>query len=83
MLRNERWSIAKAAERLNIQPLHIRGALMGHVAPSPALRDRLPALLGQPLSSIFTADALAADYHPERNAYRRREGEAWSTGYDQ
>lgn len=82
-LRAERWSLAKAADKLNIPPLHLRGAVMGRVVPSPALRDRLPALLGSPLSELFSADALAATYQPEQNAYRNRESAAWSTGYDQ
>lgn len=56
---------------------------MGRVVPSPALRDRLPALLGSPLSELFTPDALAATYHPEQNAYRSRDGYSWKTGYDQ
>lgn len=82
-LREERWSLAKAAETLNIPPLHLRGAVMGRVVPSPALRDRLPALLGVPLSELFSSDALIATYQPEQNAYRHRGGRPWSTGYDQ
>jgi hypothetical protein len=36
--------------------------------PSPLLRDKLPAILGVPLSQLFTAEAL--DYRYQDNHHR-------------
>ena len=82
-LTEERWSQPRAAEKINVPFLHLRGALNGHVAPSKVVRDRLPALLGRPLSELFTAEALAATYHGNRGPQsRKRDGEAWATSWD-
>jgi len=82
-LTDGRWTYRLAAERLNVPPLHLRGAVLGHTAPSSAIRDRLPVLLGRPLSGLFTREALAAKYNPGNGpGGRQRPGESWITSYD-
>ena len=82
-LYDERWSIARAAEQINVPPRHLAGAVYGSIPPSQPVRDRLPILLHQPLSALFTEDALAATYQPQtgRNARQRRDA-TWLTGWD-
>lgn len=80
---DERWSQPKAAERINVPHLHLRGALNGHVPPSQVVRDRLPALLGRPLTELFTPDSLAATYTgPRGRRSRQRAGQDWPTSWD-
>ena len=81
---DNRWTIRLAAERINVPPLHLRNAVLGHTVPSGALRDRLPVLLGRPLSKLFTAESLAAEYRPGNGpGGRQRPGESWITSWDE
>jgi hypothetical protein len=44
----------------------------GRAHPSDAIRDRLPAVVGRPLSELFTQEALARAYSgPRGNMHRR------------
>lgn len=70
LLYNERWSIPSAAQELNIPTAHLFNCLRGNCPPAPEVRDRLPALLHRPLTELFTADALAAQYGGPRGAFR-------------
>lgn len=81
---DERWTQPRAAEQINVPPLHLRNAVNGHVPPSQVVRDRLPALLGKPLSELFTSEALAATFQNHRGRQdRKRKDQRWPTSWDQ
>jgi len=84
VLVDERWTQPGAADQINVPRLHLRGAVNGHVPPSQVVRDRLPALLGKPLSQLFTEESLAAKYRSGRGQqHRKRNGQPWPTSWDQ
>lgn len=83
-LTDERWTLRRAADQINVPLQHLRGAVNGHTAPSTPLRSRLPILLGRPLAELFTEDALAATYNPGHGpGGRQRPNEKWLTSWDQ
>ncbi len=65
LIKEQRRSIGVVAQAIDVPYLHLRNALYGHVAPSPAVRDRLPKLLGVRLDALFDADTLAREYQPK------------------
>lgn len=60
----ERWTVPAAARRIGVPANHLKSAVHGRTAPSPVLREQLPALLGVPLAQLFTAEALATEFNP-------------------
>jgi transcriptional regulator with XRE-family HTH domain len=70
--REERWSLSALARRLDVPLGHLTNAMHGRAHPSDAIRDRLPAVVGRPLSELFTQEALARAYSgPRGNMHRR------------
>jgi hypothetical protein len=73
-MRRQRWHYSLRAGEVGVTPQQLYTAARGIVVPSPLLRDKLPAILGVPLSQLFTAEALDYRYqdthhrfdHPER-----------------
>jgi hypothetical protein len=70
VLYSQRWSLPRAAAQIDVPPTHFFNCIHGKCPPSPDVRDRLPALLGLPLSELFTAEVLAKPYGGPRGAYR-------------
>jgi hypothetical protein len=62
-MRKQRWTYTLLSTRIDATYRQLYFAARGVVAPSPDLRDKLPAVLGVPLSRLFTPEALDADYH--------------------
>jgi len=50
VLFDQRWSVARAAEAIDVSPTHLTNCLYGKCPPSPEVRDRLPGLLSARLS---------------------------------
>ena len=71
-LRRERWSIRAAAEKIEVSPGHLAYVMRGWAAPSQEVRDRLPALLGVPLSDLFEPWLLERRYNGPRNGHTKR-----------
>ena len=67
-MRRQRWHYSLLAQLINVTRQQIYAAARGIVVPSPAIRDRLPPILGVPLSQLFTAEAL--DYRYQDNHHR-------------
>ena len=67
MLR-QRWHYSLLAREIGVTRQQLYTAARGIVVPSPMLRDKLPAILGVPLSQLFTAEAL--DYRYQDNHHR-------------
>ena len=66
ILRRERWTIARAAREIDESYAHLLRSLRGVVRPSEQVRRRLPALVGRPVSDLFTPEALAEPPAPRR-----------------
>ena len=69
-LREQRRSIGVVAQAIDVPYLHLRNALYGAVVPSPAIRERLPKLLGVRLEELFDATMLAREYQPKHGPKR-------------
>ena len=67
-MRRQRWHYSQLAREINVTQKQLYAAARGIVVPSPVLRDKLPAILGVPLSQLFTAEAL--DYRYQDNHHR-------------
>jgi transcriptional regulator with XRE-family HTH domain len=67
-MRRQRWHYSLLAREINVTQKQLYAAARGIVVPSPPLRDKLPAILGVPLSRLFTAEAL--DYRYQDNHHR-------------
>lgn len=81
-MRRQRWHYSLLAQEISVTRQQLYTAARGIVVPSPLLRDKLPAILGVPLSQLFTAEAL--DYRYQDNHHRfdrpqRRSQEAVSS----
>ena len=61
-IKEQRRSIAVVAQAIDVPYLHLRNALYGVAAPSLAVRERLPKLLGLRLDEVFDAQTLAREY---------------------
>lgn len=83
LLYDRGWSIPVAADKINVPFSHLRNVLHGVTPPSGPVRDRLPVLLGAPLSALFTESALSATYQPGRGpGGRTRREQRWMTSWD-
>lgn len=58
----QRWSYVKLAGQLGVSDRHVRNAANGWSRPNEILREQLPALLGRPLSGLFTDSVIAEDF---------------------
>jgi transcriptional regulator with XRE-family HTH domain len=67
-MRRQRWHYSQLAREINVTQRQLYAAARGVVVPSPILRDRLPPILGVPLSQLFTTEAL--DYRYQDNHHR-------------
>ena len=65
-LKEQRWTLNRAAAEMDIPKYHFISACYGRVSPSPDLRARLPKLLNVPVEMLFSAQMLARPY--ARNA---------------
>jgi transcriptional regulator with XRE-family HTH domain len=68
IMRRKRWTFSLLCGEVGVTYRHLYYVAHGRIVPSPKLRDRLPAVLGAPLSELFTEDALAAQYTQRRNS---------------
>lgn len=71
VLYDERWSVPRAAQKLGVSTTHLFNCLHGNCPPSPEVRDKLPALVGRPLTELFTAESLARPYAGPAGSRRR------------
>jgi transcriptional regulator with XRE-family HTH domain len=55
-MRRQRWHYSQLAREINVTQQQLYTVARGIVVPSPILRDKLPAILGVPLSRLFTAE---------------------------
>jgi hypothetical protein len=62
LMRCERWTVPAAARAIKVEVGHLRGTLKGLCYPSPEVRERLPILLREDLSKLFTPERLAGEY---------------------
>jgi hypothetical protein len=69
-LYDQRWPVARAARELGVSHTHLVNCLLGRCSPSPEVRDKLPAMLGLPLSELFTEESIAREYAGPRGSYR-------------
>ena len=53
-------SISATARLIDVGYLELRNSIYGRVRPTPAVRQRLPLLLGRDLSELFDAGSLRA-----------------------
>ena len=67
-MRRQRWHYSLLAREIGVTRQQLYAAARGIVVPSPPLRDRLPPILGVPLSQLFTTEAL--DYRYQDNHHR-------------
>jgi ribosome-binding protein aMBF1 (putative translation factor) len=67
-MRRQRWHYSLLAQEISVTQKQLYAAARGIVVPSPALRDKLPPILGVPLSQLFSAEAL--DYRYQDNHHR-------------
>jgi transcriptional regulator with XRE-family HTH domain len=67
-MRRQRCHYSQLAREIGVTRQQLYTAARGLVVPSPLLRDKLPAILGVPLSQLFTAEAL--DYRYQDNHHR-------------
>lgn len=65
VVKEQRRSIGVVAQAIDVPYLHLRNTLYGIVVPSPAVRNRLPKLLGIDITKLFDADMLARTYQPK------------------
>ena len=68
IMRRRRWTFSLLCGEVGVTYRHLYYVAHGHIVPSPKLRDKLPAVLGAPLSELFTQDALAAQYAKRKNS---------------
>lgn len=60
----ERWTLTRLAKHIDVPVTHLRGALYGITYPNDAIRERLPAVLGRPLSELFHPEMLVRRHQP-------------------
>jgi len=68
IMRRRRWTFSLLCDEVGVSYRHLYYVAHGHIVPSARLRDRLPAVLGTPLSELFSEDALAAQYTQRKNS---------------
>ena len=70
-MRRQRWHYSQLAREINVTRQQLYTAARGIVVPSPILRDKLPPILGVPLSQLFTAEALNYRYQDNHHRFDR------------
>jgi ribosome-binding protein aMBF1 (putative translation factor) len=73
-MRRQRWHYSGLAREISVTQKQLYAAARGIVVPSPVLRDKLPAILGVPLSQLFTAEALDYRYQDNHHRFDRPSG---------
>ena len=68
IMRQRRWTFSLLCGEVGVTYRHLYYVAHGHIVPSARLRDRLPAVLGTPLSELFSEDALVAQYTQRKNS---------------
>jgi hypothetical protein len=68
VLKDQGRSYTWLAQKLNVSYRRLYAVCRGITTPPPAFRDQLPAILGVPLSKLFTSEALAAAYNAAQAA---------------
>jgi hypothetical protein len=58
VLKDQRRGVAPTARAIGVSYLHFRQVVDGRTRPSREVRERLPELLGVPLSALFDAGSL-------------------------
>lgn len=66
LLRDRGYSIVGVARRFRLNQRHLREVLLGNVRPSHEVRVALCGLLGEPVTALFTCDALSDLYRTGR-----------------
>lgn len=68
----QRWSYVQLGSELCVSERHVRNVANGWTRPNTVLRKQLPALLGAPLSDMFTGPVIAENFaaRPKRKAVR-------------
>jgi hypothetical protein len=61
VLRNQARTVSGVARIIDVPDHELRNALNGRYRPSRAIRERLPLVVGVPLSLLFVVDMLAED----------------------
>jgi hypothetical protein len=61
VLRNQARTVSGAARVIGVPDHELRNALNGRYRPSRAIRERLPLMVGVPITALFSADMLAED----------------------
>ena len=77
LLADQRWSVPVCAGQIAVPVNQLRGAILGRIRPSPAVRKRLPVLLGVTLEECFTQDSLEKSFVARKMAGRP----VWSEGH--
>ena len=70
-MRRQRWHYSQLAQEINVTRKQLYAAARGIVVPSPILRDKLPPILGVPLSRLFSAEALDYRYQDNHHCFDR------------
>jgi hypothetical protein len=61
VLRNQARTVSGVARVIDVPDHELRNALNGRYRPSRAIRERLPLMVGVPITALFSADMLAED----------------------
>jgi transcriptional regulator with XRE-family HTH domain len=68
ILRAQGRTITGTARAIGVNPSHMHYALRGKVRPSVRIREKLPALLGIPLSELFDEEPLSLPFDGRMSA---------------
>jgi hypothetical protein len=72
IMRRRRWTFSLLSSEVGVTCRHLYYVAHGHIVPSPKLRDRLPAVLGAPLSEVHSGCARRSTPGAEQRAARDR-----------
>lgn len=70
LLRRRGYILRDLAEQLGVGERHFLDVLGGYVRPRPEIIKDLPALVGIPLSKLFTEEVLSKPYDASKNPWR-------------
>ncbi|GIJ75994.1 hypothetical protein SAMN05443287_106199 [Micromonospora phaseoli] len=70
LLRRRGYKLKDLAEQIGVPEMHFRRALAGHIRPRPEIISDLPAVVGLPLTKLFTEVVLAKPYDASKNPWR-------------
>lgn len=68
VLKEQGRSYTWLAQKLNVSYRRLYAVCRGITTPPPEFRDQLPAILGVPLSQLFTTETLDATYNAAQAA---------------